>query len=103
VRMGYLRELQAVGARVFRYQGRMLHSKAWLIDDRLAAMGSANLDGRSLFLNHEIMLLLHSRDSIATVGAHLAGLFQKAREGVPAAGPVRETLAGALRIFAPML
>lgn len=34
----------------------MIHAKAVLVDDELALAGSANLDGRSLFLNYEMMI-----------------------------------------------
>lgn len=49
-----LRELAAAGAEILLYPG-MLHAKAFLVDDTLALCGSANLDGRSLFLNFELM------------------------------------------------
>lgn len=42
------------GVRIFRYHKGFLHQKVMLIDDRLAAVGSANLDNRSFRLNFEI-------------------------------------------------
>lgn len=42
------------GVRIFRYQRGFLHQKVMLIDHRLAAVGSANLDNRSFRLNFEI-------------------------------------------------
>lgn len=42
------------GIRIFRYQRGFLHQKVMLIDDRLAAVGTANLDNRSFRLNFEI-------------------------------------------------
>jgi len=42
------------GVRLFRYHKGFLHQKVMLIDDRLAAVGSANLDNRSFRLNFEI-------------------------------------------------
>jgi cardiolipin synthase len=42
------------GVRLFRYHKGFLHQKVMLIDDRLASVGSANLDNRSFRLNFEI-------------------------------------------------
>ena len=35
-----------------------------LIDDELALVGSANLDGRSLFLNYELMVAFYDRKAV---------------------------------------
>lgn len=43
------------GVKIYRYQAGFLHQKVMLIDQRLAAVGSANLDNRSFRLNFEIM------------------------------------------------
>ena len=42
----------------------MIHAKATIIDDELALAGSANLDGRSLFLNYEMMVAFYDRKSV---------------------------------------
>lgn len=42
------------GIRLLRYHRGFLHQKVMLIDDRLAAVGTANLDNRSFRLNFEI-------------------------------------------------
>ena len=43
--------------RIFRYQRGFLHQKVMLVDDRLACVGTANLDNRSFRLNFEISAL----------------------------------------------
>jgi cardiolipin synthase len=58
-----LRELIVSGARVWLHP-RMLHAKAVLVDDELALVGSANLDGRSLFLNYEMMIAFYDQPTI---------------------------------------
>jgi cardiolipin synthase len=59
-----LRDLTAAGARVFMHP-RMVHAKAVLVDDELALVGSANLDGRSLFLNYEMMIAFYDPRAVA--------------------------------------
>jgi cardiolipin synthase len=59
-----LRELCAAGAEVYLFP-RMVHAKAVIIDEALALCGSANLDGRSLFLNFEMMVMFYGRTESA--------------------------------------
>ena len=54
----YYNETAPFGVRLYRYQPGFLHQKAMLVDDDIAAVGSANLDNRSFRLNFEIMLLI---------------------------------------------
>ncbi len=58
-----LRDLVEAGARVWLHP-RMVHAKAVLVDDELALVGSANLDGRSLFLNYEMMVAFYDRPAV---------------------------------------
>ncbi len=55
----YLDRLLDYGVRVFYYQG-YIHAKTVLIDDYISCVGSVNLDVRSLEINDEIYLLIHS-------------------------------------------
>jgi cardiolipin synthase len=59
-RRPYLRQLVRAGARVLAYQPRMLHAKAIIVDEEFGLIGSANVDMRSLFVNFEIGVVLHS-------------------------------------------
>ncbi len=51
----YLSELCDAGVRFFRYRDAMLHHKILLKDDDLGAVGTVNMDQRSMYLNFEIM------------------------------------------------
>jgi len=55
-RGGY-RELLRAGARIFEWQGPMLHAKTLLADQRWARVGSSNLNVSSLLGNYELDLL----------------------------------------------
>ena len=59
-----LRDLVAAGGQVW-FHPRMVHAKAVIVDDELALVGSANLDGRSLFLNYELMVAFYDRKAVA--------------------------------------
>lgn len=56
-----LKELQLHGIRVYRYNEGFLHQKTFLVDDQLAAVGTANLDNRSFRLNFEITMLVDDK------------------------------------------
>ncbi|SDI61771.1 phospholipase D-like domain-containing protein [Propionivibrio dicarboxylicus] len=58
-----LRELAAAGARIWLHP-EMLHAKAVIVDDELAMAGSANLDGRSLFINYELMVAFYDAKAV---------------------------------------
>jgi len=53
----YLESGERAGVKFYRYTSGFLHQKVWLVDDDLAAVGTTNLDNRSMRLNFEITLL----------------------------------------------
>jgi cardiolipin synthase len=60
----YLRLLYEAGVEVLLYRPRMNHGKLMLVDNRVAMMGSANMDLRSLFVNFEIGVFMYSKEPI---------------------------------------
>jgi cardiolipin synthase len=64
-----LKELQLPGLTVYRYQPGFLHYKAVLVDDNLAAIGTANFDNRSFRLNFEITLAVPDEKFAAETAA----------------------------------
>jgi cardiolipin synthase len=102
-RMDYLRELQRAGAKILRYRGATLHMKAFVFDDSVAAVGSANMDIRSLFLNFEAMTFVYSPHAVGAVATMIESLFGRSSEGVRPIGRYRGMLSGAARLLAPLL
>jgi cardiolipin synthase A/B len=68
------------GIKLFRYSKGFLHQKVMLIDERLAAVGTANLDNRSFRLNFEITAFSTDRVFVNEVTAMLTADFTHARE-----------------------
>lgn len=102
-RMTYLRDLQAAGAKILLHQGPTLHLKAFVIDDEIAGIGTANLDARSLFLNFEVTAMLYSRADVRNVMEMLQLVMDASTQGVRPAGRYRGLISGAARLFAPLL
>ncbi len=69
----YYNETEPYGVRLFRYQPGFLHQKTMLVDDDVAAVGTANLDNRSFRLNFEITLLVVDKK----FGARVKEMFEK--------------------------
>ena len=71
----YYDELVDAGIRIDEYGPPMLHAKVLVVDGRIAAVGSANFDNRSLTLNFEIMAAIYdegiARDLTRTFEADL--------------------------------
>lgn len=95
-----LRELAQAGARVWLLPD-MVHAKAVVIDDNLALAGSANLDGRSLFLNYELMVAFFGPADVARFAQWVEQLRARGALYRPRApGVVREMAEGLVRFLA---
>lgn len=99
----YLRDLQEAGGKIQHYQPGMLHAKALLADDKLALLGSANLDMRSLFLNYETGLLVYSPAEVQEVRDWISSLNNMCKSGVTYVGAWRDLSEGVARMLAPLL
>ncbi len=102
-REGYLSQLQDAGARIYLYQPRMLHAKALIIDQRVAIIGSANMDMRSLLLNYEVGLCIYSPGIILELEKWMEALMHACRRRQPHHSPTLTMIEGISRLFAPLL
>ncbi|MHB1543406.1 MAG: cardiolipin synthase [Gammaproteobacteria bacterium] len=103
----YAHDAVRSGIRVYQYQPGFMHQKVVLVDDEIAAVGSANLDNRSLRLNFEIIALIVDRGFAARVAAMLLKDFAHATPIEPAdcdhVSLLRRLGMQTSRLFAPIL
>jgi cardiolipin synthase A/B len=99
----FLRDLCALKCNVRLYTPGMVHAKAMLVDDVAAAVGSANFDSRSMFLNFEVSSVIHSSAEVRAVEAWIEKLMTKTRPMDANVGKRRDTFEGIARLIAPML
>lgn len=54
-------DLLSAGVKIYQFEKGLLHTKSILIDDRLAMVGTVNMDMRSFLLNFEVMMLVEDK------------------------------------------
>jgi cardiolipin synthase len=106
-RRHYVRELCAAGGRVLLFKPGMMHSKAIIVDDRIGLLGSANFDLRSLFVNFEIGVVVHTLPEVLALKAWARTQAESCREFVNRGQRPRRWLTGMAedfsRLLAPLL
>jgi cardiolipin synthase len=60
----YFMELMDSGVQIYLYRKGFMHSKFVIVDNRLASIGSANMDIRSFLINFEVNAFLYKTNSI---------------------------------------
>jgi cardiolipin synthase len=60
----YWPDLLAAGVKVYHYTRGMMHAKVMTVDGKWGAVGTANLDNRSLHLNFEVNCILYSAEQV---------------------------------------
>jgi len=76
----YVPEVAERGVKVFRYTEGFLHQKVFLVDDSISAVGTANLDNRSLRLNFEVTAIVYDPVFCSRVAEMLTADFAKSRD-----------------------
>lgn len=102
----YYGALMEAGVKIYEYKPGFVHAKACIVDDRLAGIGTVNLDYRSLFLHYECYSLFYKADIIKDLKADFEETQGKCHECVmeeQKKGIVHAFINGALRVIAPLL
>ena len=76
----YFPHLLRAGVKIYSYTPGFLHAKTWLVDDRIAAVGTVNLDYRSLYLHFENSVLLYGGAVLDDVRRDLAEIEKESAE-----------------------
>ncbi|MGS4811187.1 cardiolipin synthase [Streptococcus sp. Z554] len=80
VTRGAYPDLLSAGVRIFEYTPGFIHSKQMIVDDRFAAVGTINLDYRSLVHHYENAVLLYKTESIADIRKDFEDIFEVSQE-----------------------
>ena len=103
----YAEDAVRAGIDIYRYQPGFVHQKVVLVDDDLAAIGSANLDNRSFRLNFEIMLLTIDGAFAGQVEQMLLADFAESRQQLDSerssVSPWRRLAMRMARLLSPVL
>lgn len=102
----YYRQLIEAGVKIYEYTPGFVHAKGCICDDKLAVLGSVNLDYRSLFLHFECSSIFYDSSIIKTFKADILDTQSKCRQRTledTKRGFFGRIIDGVLRIFAPLL
>lgn len=102
----YIGDLLDAGIRLYRYENGFLHAKLLLADDRIASVGTANLDYRSLADNWEVTVFIRDRRIVEELSATFDKDLASCRRITRATwnpSPVRRSIDDVLRLASPLL
>jgi cardiolipin synthase A/B len=106
-RRHYVRLLRAAGVKLWLFDTGMMHSKAMIVDNRVALFGSPNFDPRSLFVNFEVGVFVHSADDVLAIKGWAEELLARCHPAKPERLRKYRTLTNLLedvsRLLAPLL
>jgi cardiolipin synthase len=106
VSRSYYRLLIQGGVKVYEYTNGFNHSKTFVADDKVATVGTTNLDFRSLYLHFECGVLLYKNSAVGKVKADFLQTLPVSRQISLedfTGGPFNAILRDVLRIFAPLM
>ena len=80
VTQSYYAPLLRAGVRIYEYTPGFLHAKMYASDDKVAIVGSANMDYRSLYLHFENCAVFYSGHMVRDVHADIEETLRQSRE-----------------------
>jgi len=102
----YYRQLIQAGVKVYEYSEGFNHSKTFVSDDRVATVGTTNLDFRSLYLHFECGVWMYKTGSVAAVKEDFLNTLPVCHEITLrdcARNAAQRIFQDVLRLFAPLM
>jgi cardiolipin synthase len=106
VSRSYYRHLIMAGVKIYEYKAGFNHAKTFVSDDKVATVGTTNLDFRSLYLHFECGVWLYKTKTVADVKADFLNILPKCKEITLkdcSRNAVQRIGQDVLRIFAPLM
>lgn len=75
----YYSQLIQAGVKVYEYTPGFIHAKTVIADDKIATVGTINMDYRSLYLHFECGVWMYRTSAIAQIRADFLDTFEKSR------------------------
>lgn len=102
----FYRELIDAGVKIYEYSDGFVHAKSFVCDDKIATIGTANLDFRSLYLHFECCAWIYGSAAVAQAKEDFLDTLKKClhiTEADCSNNPFMILLQEILRLFAPLL
>ena len=102
----YYPPLLRAGVKIYEYTPGFVHAKSYVCDDRIATVGTINMDFRSLYLHFECGTLLYGCKAVMDVKKDMEECFPKCHEvtmGDCRQGVIGDLLTSVLRVLAPLM
>lgn len=102
----YYEDLMKAGVKVYEYQPGFVHAKALVADDKIAGIGTVNLDYRSLFLHFECNSVFYKADIVEALKQDYLATEQESVQRTlrdVKKGPLYRLGDHFLRVIAPLL
>lgn len=103
----FYEELIDYGIKIYEYLPGFVHAKSFLIDDKIAVVGTINLDYRSLYLHFECATLFYKCSAVDQLKADCSETIKKCvritKEACVKQSFLNKLVGNILRLFAPLL
>lgn len=102
----YFPHLMENGVKIYTYTPGFIHSKVFVADDKIATVGTFNLDYRSLYLHFECGVYMEQVNEIKNIKKDLVDAIEASHEvkiEETKLGFFKEVWQGILRLIAPLL
>lgn len=106
VTQSYYRQLVEAGVKLYTYKPGFIHSKCFVCDDEIAAVGTINMDYRSLYLHFECGVLIYKSKAVMQVKEDVLKTIEVSEivtEENCKKNIVITLLQAILRVFAPLI